>query len=726
MAKIMLINVTHPEESRVGIVNNGVLESFEIESFAREHLKGNIYKGAVHRIHPALEAAFVDIGGERDAFLPLDEICFKNLPGNPSFEGKPRIKEILRPGQQLLVQIVKDEFGSKPPTLSTFFSLPGRYLVLLPGSDESGISRRIEGEERARLRTLIEELNAPEGFGVIIRTAAGVDQSKQELQRDFSYLRRLWDNIQRGAQQKREPGLVYREHDLVMRNIRDYFTPDIDEIYVDNEDVFQRARDFLHNVMPGKEELLRVYKGDQPIFSAFNVEAEIESIYKRRVPLRSGGSIVIDGTEALTAIDVNSGGSVRGGNQEETAFRTNVEAANEIARQLRLRDLGGLIVIDFIDMRQAPHAREVEQTLRQAMKPDKARHDIGHISRFGLLEISRQRLRPAASATSYAACPMCEGHGLVRTTESAALVALRKIHNRIAQSDVATMKVSLPPDVALYLLNQKREDLALLERRYAARLLIAENDKLMPHQSEFEVRARTEPARAAAKMPRPGEVAEAVVEPVAAVAAAAPANGAAAHENGNGDAKKKRRRGRRRGRGRGRQAAAALGDALTALGTSAGLNSGVAPQPEVTALLAQDDVDLEESELEAEEAFEEERSEERGSPRPAREAAAEDLSGESSAADAHFEDAAATVAPLASSDEIAASDEGAAARPARARGRGSRGGQAARKRAAAKTKAAAEKAKPAPRRAAPRKAAAKKAEPARAPRKRAPRKPATE
>ena len=701
MPKIMLINVTHPEESRVGIVNNGVLESFEIESFAREHLKGNIYKGLVRRIHPALEAAFVDIGGERDSFLPLDEICFKNLPGNANghqHEGRPRIKDVLKPGQEILVQIVKDEFASKPPTLSTFFSLPGRYLVLLPGTDESGISRKIEGEERARLRSIIEELDPPAGFGVIIRTAAGFDQSRQELQRDLAYLRRLWDNIQRGAGQKHEPGLVYREHDLVMRNIRDYFTPDIDEIYVDNEDVFSRASDFLHNVMPGKEKVLRIYRGDQPIFSAFSVEAEIESIYKRRVSLRSGGSIVIDGTEALTAVDVNSGGSVRGGNQEETAFRTNTEAANEIARQLRLRDLGGLIVIDFIDMRQPAHNREVEQTLRQAMKPDKARHDIGHISHFGLLEISRQRLRPAASATSYTSCPMCEGHGLVRTTESAALVALRKVHNRIAQGDAASLKVSLPSEVALYLLNQKREDLALLEQRYATKIQIAMSEKLMPHQSEFEVRAGTEAPRVVANIPRPGEVAEPVAKPAIAAKAAAPVNGAAVHANGDGDAKKKRRRGRRRGRGRGRQAAAALGDALTSLSISAGL---YAPSPEAVAALPVGIEDDERDDLFADDA-----GDEVGGYEAEGFADDEPLS----AAAVNRDDSAAPSLALE-----AAPRETVPARRSRSRSRGSRGTQnSARKRGAPSSKAkaggsAAEKRKPASKRALARKTTAAKA-----------------
>jgi ribonuclease E len=598
MSKIMLINVTHAEESRVGIVENGQLESFEIESFSREHLKGNIYKGTVRRIHPAIEAAFVDIGADRDAFLPLDEICFRNLPGGRNGasgeKGRRRIKEVLKSGDEVLVQIIKEQFTNKPPTLSTFYSLPGRYLVLLPGSEDAGISRKIEGEERVRVREMIERLHAPPGCGIIVRTAAGFDEEEGELQRDLTYLQRLWENIRKHAETKRAPALIYREHDLVLRNIRDYFTPDITEIFIDNEEVFERAKDFLHNVMPGKEHLLHLYQGEQPIFSRFGLETQIESIYKRRVQLRSGGSIVIDGTEALTAIDVNSGGSMRGGSQEETAHKTNLEAAAEIGRQLRLRDLGGIVVIDFIDMRQQTHINDVERTLREAMKPDKARHDIGRISRLGLLEVSRQRLRPAAAASSYTACPMCEGHGSVRTPESAALVALRKIHNRIAEGDVAQMRVSLPREVAMYLLNQKREDLAVFERRYAATITVVVSDKLMPHQSEIETRTRDVSERVVASV-RPGEVAalEAGVpingvaarsvsrpseERAASGASAAstrrPASARPAREEGEATADAEgRARGRRRRGGRGRRSAEEISS------TNAAPAAGAAPSP---------------------------------------------------------------------------------------------------------------------------------------------------
>jgi ribonuclease E len=586
MSKIMVINVTHAEESRVGIIADGVLTSFEIESFSREHLKGNIYKAVVHRVQPGLEAAFVDIGAERDAFLPLDEICFRNLkdaarPSNGNGgEGRRRVRitEVLKPGEEVLVQIVKEAFGNKPPTLSTFFSLAGRYLVLLPGSEDAGISRRIEGPDRVRIRELIEKLEPPSGFGIIVRTVAGFDQGERELQRDLTYLLRLWDSIQQAAAAKRAPALIYREHDLVLRNIRDYFTPDIDEVHIDNEEVFERARAFFREVMPDQEGVLRLYGGEQPIFSHFNVESQIESVYKRRVALKSGGSIVIDGTEALTAIDVNSGRSTRGASQEDTAVRTNLEAAAEIARQLRLRDLGGLIVIDFIDMRSPQHVAEVERALRTAMHEDKARHEIGRISQFGLLEISRQRLRPAAAATSYVACPMCDGHGLVRTTESAALVALRKIHHRVSQGDASAIRVSLPPPVAVYLLNQKREDLAQLERRYATRIQVLLNEALMPHQSEFEVRPRIEGREEAA-------VPKLRLGGVAVVAAPEPAESSdipAASGNGGGETadsvaetaptKRKRRRGRKRGRGM--AAAVAIGDALRAVGAHLGAVEG--------------------------------------------------------------------------------------------------------------------------------------------------------
>lgn len=581
MPKIMLINVTHPEESRVAIIKDGVLEAFEIESSSREHLKGNIYKGIVHRIHPALEAAFVNIGSDRDAFLPLDEICFRNLPRQPpprhnggnSKNGRRRrrIRDLLRPGEELLVQITKEPHGNKPATLTTFYSLPGRYLVLLPGSDEAGISRRIEGDDRVRLRRLISELHAPDGFGLIVRTAAGFDENDAELKGDLSYLYRLWRNVEKVAERTPAPALVYREHDIVLRTIRDFFAPDIDEIYIDNEEIYERARQFLSELLPGREHVLRLYEGPRPIFSAFDVEAQFESIFKRRVPLPSGGSIVIDPTEALTAIDVNSGGSVRGANPEDTAFRTNLEAAAEVCRQMRLRDIGGLIVVDFIDMRDPTHIQEVERAVRDGMRLDRARYEVGRISRFGLMEISRQRLRPAAMATTYTTCAMCEGYGAVRTTESAALVALRKIHNRVAQGDVARLRVTLPNEVALYLLNQKRDALAQLEVRYDTRIQVSLSSHLMPHQMEMETASRALTGQTPAAVP-PGTVAAPAEVEVAEEATSGEQEIAKAEPNaadGDNSKKRRRRRGRRRGRG-GLKAAVAMGQILAELGDAAG------------------------------------------------------------------------------------------------------------------------------------------------------------
>ena len=562
MPKVMLINVTHSEESRVGIMNEGVLESFEIESLkSRSHLKGNIYKGVVHRIHPALEAAFVDIGAERDAFLPLDEICFKNLETKPKTpergngEGNGgrrqlRIRDVLRPGQEILAQITKEQFANKPPTLTTFYSLPGRYLVLLPGSDDTGISRRIEGEERDRLRKLVGELKTDDGYGLIVRTVAGLEEDGNDLPRDLEYLRRLWSSVQTAAAQQSAPSLVYREHDIVQRAIRDFYTPDINEIYIDDEEVYQRAKEFLSAFMPNSQAVLNLYRGEQPMFSAFQVEEQIESVFERRVRLKSGGSIVIDGTEALTAIDVNSGGSVRGANPEETALRTNREAAAEVARQLRLRDIGGIIVVDFIDMRENRHQREIEQLMRNEMRIDKARHEIDRLSGLGLMEISRQRLRPAAANTSHATCPLCQGHGSVRASASAALAAIRKIHNRLSLGDVEAMRVTLPTAVGLYVLNQKREDLAMLEARYESKVEIHLSEGLLPQEIETDVKERKRSGSSSKKV-QPGSVAEASQSkkerPSAASGNGASAEGAA----GSSDGKRRRKRRRRRGSGSG-------------------------------------------------------------------------------------------------------------------------------------------------------------------------------
>ena len=586
MSKIMLVNVNHVEESRVGIVSDGSLSAFEVESGAREHLKGNIYKGVVHRIHPALEAAFVDIGTDRDAFLPMDEVCFRNLPKRSvdnseepeSAEEKPekpkearrrrKLSDLLSPGDQVVVQISKEQFGTKPPTLSTYYSLPGRHLVLLPGSEDSGISRRIEGSDRAKIREALDQVKPSEGFGLIVRTVTGGDKAAEDLQRDLSYLEQLWGKIQDAADSRGAPSLIYREHDVVLRTIRDSLTSDIDQIHIDSVEVFDRAREFLADLIPGTEKVLQLYDGKQPIFSHFKVESQIESIYRRRVSLRSGGSIVIDSTEALTAIDVNSGRSIRGSSQEDTAFRTNQEAAVEIARQLRLRDLGGLVVIDFIDMRSSQHTSQVEKTFRSAMHIDRARHEIGRISQFGLLEISRQRIRPAATASSYVSCRNCDGRGLIRTPESAAVAAFRRIHSRVAQGDVATLRIALCNDVAIYLLNQKRDELGALERRWDVRIEIAPREDFLPHHVEFEAKPRA--GNAVSSGLRVGGVtpegADANGKPRDPEKSAGSGESSQSKSNGEGEERSgrrsRRRRGRRGGRGRGRPGAPGAEGAL--------------------------------------------------------------------------------------------------------------------------------------------------------------------
>ena len=589
MSKAMLINVTHAEESRVAIVENGVLDTFEIETLNRESIKGNTYNGVVEGINTTLNAAFVRYSNDRPGFLPMDEINFKNVPllkGREDGGGhRQHIRDRLERGQKILVQVIKDGFSTKPASLTTYYSLPGRYLVLMPGSDSSGISRKIEdAEQRERLRKIMEELKVPDGFGVIVRTA-GYDVSRTELHRDLKYLLKLWDNVQKTSDGQPWPSLVYQERDLVLRTIRDYFTQDISEIHIDSKEMYEKAMSFFQEVMPAKRKILKLYTEDRPIFTRYNLEEQIETIYKRRVSLKSGGEIVIDGTEALTAIDVNSSRSKRESNIEDLATATNIEAAEEIARQLRIRDIGGLIVIDFIDMRSQKNVREVERSLKDAMKRDKAKYDITRISKLGLLEISRQRLKAEKAAGSYVACPTCGGHGLVRTTESAALAVLRKIHARVPRGDLSAMKVSLPPDVAFYLLNQKREDLAGLEHRYKTRITIAAVPTLRPHQSEIELTTR-EGAPAVMEEPRvetrarghegresrrgrpeerearrgrpeerrreqPATAPEAAPQPARTEPVAPPEPGEAAQEGEQGQRRRRRRRRRRSRRGQG-------------------------------------------------------------------------------------------------------------------------------------------------------------------------------
>jgi ribonuclease E len=472
--KRMLFNATQAEELRVAIVDGQKLIDLDIESAAKEQKKSNIYKAVITRIEPSLEAAFVDYGSERHGFLSFKEVSRAFF--QPGVEAsRATIKEALREGQELIVQVDKDERGNKGAALTTFVSLAGRYLVLMPNNPRGGgVSRRVEGNERAELREVMDQLDVPQGMSLIARTAA-IGRNAEELQWDLNYLLQLWKAIEGAAQQQKGAFLIYQEGSLVIRAIRDYFQPDIGEILIDTDDVFEQAGQFMAHVMPGTVNRIKRYHDDVPLFSRFQIEHQIESAYSRQVGLPSGGAIVIDHTEALVSIDVNSGRSTRGADIEETALKTNLEAAEEVARQLRLRDLGGLIVIDFIDMESQRSQRDVENRVRDALRFDRARVQTGKISRFGLLELSRQRLRPALAETSYIACPRCSGTGHIRSTESAALHILRILEEEAMKDNTAAVHTQVPVDVATFLLNEKRTDVQAVEQRHKVSILLIPN-----------------------------------------------------------------------------------------------------------------------------------------------------------------------------------------------------------------------------------------------------------
>lgn len=489
MKKKMLINVADEEESRVAIVEDGILEEFTIEVSSKELIRGNIYNGVVVKIEPSLQAAFVDYGGKRHGFLPMGEIhphWYAGEQRNGDRDRRPRIQDALRRNQKIMVQVAKEEMGTKGASLTTYVSLPGRYLVLMPDAESTGgISRKIEDEEeRKKLKEIIAQLDLSSNMGVIVRTA-GLNRNKTELQRDLAYLERLWASIQEKSKESSAPELIYQEHDLVIRSIRDYFTPDIQEVLVDNRDVYRHARDFFQAVMPRYQGRVKLYREKKPLFSRYQLEEQIEAIYSHKVELKSGGSIVIDPTEALVAIDVNSGRATKEKGIEETAFKTNLEAAQEVARQLRLRDLGGLIVIDFIDMRNIKHVQEIEKSLKQAVKRDKARTQVSRISQFGLLELSRQRLKPTILEGNYLKCPHCHGTGMIKSTIALALVVLRRIRTEAAKDTLAIVKAVLPMDVANYLLNQKRTEITHLEDEYNITIHLGGNPAA--RQNEYEI-----------------------------------------------------------------------------------------------------------------------------------------------------------------------------------------------------------------------------------------------
>ncbi|WP_332671860.1 Rne/Rng family ribonuclease [Aromatoleum sp.] len=486
--KRMLFNATQAEELRVAIVDGQKLIDLDIESAAKEQRKSNIYKAVITRIEPSLEAAFVDYGADRHGFLPFKEISRSYFSAG-SEGGKARIQDVLKEGQELIVQVEKDERGNKGAALTTYVSLAGRYLVLMPNNPRGGgVSRRVEGDERSELREVMDQLDVPSGMSLIARTAA-IGRSAEELQWDLNYLLQLWRAIDGAAQSQSGAFLIYQEGSLVIRAIRDYFQPDIGEILIDTDDVFEQARQFMAHVMPSNVNRVKRYSDDVPLFSRFQIEHQIESAYSRQVGLPSGGAVVIDHTEALVSIDVNSGRSTRGADIEETAFRTNLEAAEEIARQLRLRDLGGLIVIDFIDMESQKNQREVEGVLRDALRHDRARVQTGKISRFGLLELSRQRLRPALAETSYIPCPRCNGTGHIRSTESSALHILRILEEEAMKENTGAVHLQVPVDVATFLLNEKRVDIAHIEVRHKIQLIIIPNRHLeTPHHEIIRLR----------------------------------------------------------------------------------------------------------------------------------------------------------------------------------------------------------------------------------------------
>ena len=471
--KRMLFNATQAEELRVAIVDGQKLIDLDIESAAKEQRKSNIYKGVITRIEPSLEACFVNYGEERHGFLPFKEVSRSYF--QPGVDNRASIKEALKEGQEVIVQVEKDERGNKGAALTTFVSLAGRYLVLMPNNPRGGgVSRRVEGDERAELRDVMDQLQVPGGMSLIARTAA-IGRNAEELQWDLNYLLKLWEAIEGAATSQSGPFLIYLEGSLVIRAIRDYFQPDIGEILIDTDEIFEQARSFMGTVMPANENRVKLYRDDVPLFSRFQIEHQIESAYSRQVNLPSGGAIVIDHTEALVSVDVNSGRSTRGQDIEETALKTNQEAADEIARQLRLRDLGGLIVIDFIDMESQKNQREVENRLRDALRHDRARVQMGKISRFGLMELSRQRLRPALAETSYIPCPRCTGTGHIRSTESAALHILRILEEEAMKDNTAAVHTQVPVDVATFLLNEKRPDIQAIELRHKVTILLIPN-----------------------------------------------------------------------------------------------------------------------------------------------------------------------------------------------------------------------------------------------------------
>lgn len=489
MKKTMLINVVEPEEGRVAILKDGVLQELYIERTQKKSVLGNIYKARVTNVEPSIQAAFLDFGGDKSGFLHVSDVLPEISKGGsrpPRGRGKFRLmQDVLRRGQELLVQVIRDGVDHKGPTLSTFISVPGRYLVLMPHLKRLGVSKKIEDpEQREELRKMLESLHPPKDLGFIIRTA-GSDRNKRELQKDLQYLMRLWGAIQSRMKQSATPSALYKESDLVIRTIRDLFNPEIDEIILDSEEESRKAREFMHSILPRAGRIVKFHESAEPIFYKYDVEDQIESLYQRKVPLKSGGHIIIEQTEAMVTVDVNSGGYRREKDLEETALKINTEAAREISRQLRLRDLGGVIVIDFIDMRPEKNRLAVEREFRAAMKDDRAQKTILRISRFCLIEMTRQKMRPGMHRDAYEECPLCHGAGSVKTVASVSLEVMRKIKLGLRDAEIRTIEVAASPQVAFYLQNTKRKELVYIEEKHGKGILIRSDEDFQTEDTKI-------------------------------------------------------------------------------------------------------------------------------------------------------------------------------------------------------------------------------------------------
>lgn len=489
MKKVMLINALESEEHRIAFISGGMLDGFHIDIATAEQKEGNIYKGVVERVEPSLQACFVNFGSDRNGFLPADSIHPEYYQENIKLskdQAIPPIEKALKKGQELLVEVIKEMPGRKGAHLTTYLSFAGRYIVLTPGRTINGVSRKIESEEeRQRLKAIMGRMKLPEGIGYIVRTVAS-GQNKRELSRDLNRLLRLWKNIRKRVNKTPPFNLIHKEQDLSLRTLRDYYTSDVSEIIVDDKETYNAIKEYMSIISPRDQKKVKLYREKRPIFDHYNIEKQIESIYLNRVPLKSGGSIVFDTTEALIAIDVNSGRAKASKDVESMAFKTNREAAMEITRQLRLRDLGGLVVIDFIDMKDRKHIREVEKVLREELRNDRAKTDISSISKFGLMELSRQRLRPSIESKSYQACDHCQGRGMVISVGAAAVSYLRRIWMGISKEDIIRVEGTLSEKVANYILNRKRNELASLEKRYGVNIIINADNSLPPGGGKLE------------------------------------------------------------------------------------------------------------------------------------------------------------------------------------------------------------------------------------------------